>query len=183
MKPDAPFNLALTVGATGMLEGAMSHIAKRAKETWVLARSAETLERPQKPNIHMLCADYSDADAFTAKLASAVNLDRVDLALLWMHDIGNKACLKLLDTLSRQSILIVHVAGSAAGDPEKQAARVQQKIDFGPEVRYCPVILGAMKSGDARRWLTHEEICAAAVAAIDTGTPQMAGLPLSEFKD
>jgi hypothetical protein len=176
------FGKALTVGATGMLKETLLTIAQQAEETWVISRQADTfVEKHSARRLSPLRIDYTDPVIFMTALRKSVLLDEVDIALLWMHDVGNKTCLTLLDQLSQKQVLIVHVVGSASHNPGKQIAKVRRKISFCDNSLYCPVVLGAMASGNGRRWLTHKEISASATKAINTGTAQMAGKPLSDF--
>ena len=170
------FNAALTIGATGMLKGALDFTLANAVTTHIVSRHAER-DFADQGLPHSL--DYADNSNFVNTLQARIPLPSIDLCLLWMHDSGNTAAMALLEALSNQDILIVHIAGSAAGDPTRQLENVGRRISFGPACTYCPVILGNMPDGDTSRWLTHKEISKGAMDAITTGHPQMVGNPLS----
>ena len=165
------FQSALTIGATGMLRGALDHICSEANQ--VLSVSRHTHALPAHARAATL--DYADPIKFMAALNEECDLSKIDLAVLWMHDNGNKAAMALLEALSEQPCLIIHVAGSAAGNPDRQFKKVTSRVPFGPTTNYCPVILGNMPSDEGTRWLTHEEISQGAIGAIKTQTPQMVG--------
>jgi hypothetical protein len=165
-----------------MLWNATKEVTEHAECTLVVARHAEdALKKGALPRATALNLDYSDTTAFMSAVSDHIDLASIDLAVLWIRDNGLGTLFTLLERFANQSIRIVHIAGSAAGDPERQAKRIAEKVAFGADCHYCPVILGAMPSPDGRRWLTHAEICAGTIEAIRTGTPQMIGHALADL--
>lgn len=176
------FKSALTLGTTGMLRGALETIAATSTKTVAVSRQATArLGGSDLPGTTLLDIDYSTPADFMTKLDQEIDLSAIDLALIWVHNPGLEVLWALLERLSTQPMRIVHVAGSAAGDPERQANRISERITFGPQTKFIPVILGAMPDGTGRRWLTHEEICAGTIEAIRSGTPQMIGHRLADL--
>lgn len=179
---DHQFKSALTIGATGMLRGALEAVTHDAAHTFVVSRNAteRSNERPL-PRTKTLDIDYSNAVDFMARLEQEIDLSAMDLALIWVHNPGLEALWALLERFSALPMRIVHVAGSAAGNPERQTKRIASRITFGPQTEFVPVILGEMPTPDGRRWLTHEEICAGTIKAIRTGIPQMIGHRIADL--
>lgn len=176
------FASALTVGTTGMLWDATREVADHAEHTLIVSRHAEdAVQKDALPRSAAISVDYSDTAAFMSAVSDHADLASIDLAVLWIRDNGLGTLFTLLERFANQSIRIVHIAGSAAGDPERQARRIAGKVSFGADCHYCPVILGAMPTPDGRRWLTHEEICAGTIEAIRSGTPQMIGHRLADL--
>lgn len=175
------FSSALTLGMTGMLRGALDAVIAQSHHTWVLSRHAEeTLADNSPPRSTALNVDFDDSALFHQTISSTIDLASIDLAVLWVHNPGLKTLFSLLERFAHQPMRVVHIAGSAAGDPKRQAARIAEKITLGPQCHYCPVILGAMPTPSGRRWLTHEEICSGTIRAIETGEHQMIGHSLAE---
>lgn len=179
---DHQFKSALTIGATGMLHGALEAVTCEAAHTYIVSRNAqERLNERPLPRTKTLDIDYSDTANFLARLEREIDLSSIDLALIWVHNPGLEALWGLLKQFSNQPMRIVHVAGSAAGDPKSQTKRIASRITFGPQTQFVPVILGAMPTREGRRWLTHDEICAGTIKAIRSGAPQMVGQRAIDF--
>lgn len=182
--PSFPFTNALTIGTTGMLSGALEEVAKTSASTAAVSRHATSnLHGLDLPRTKLLDIDYSDPADFMDRLEQEIDLSSIDLALVWVHNSGLEVLWALLERFSTQPMRIVHVAGSAAGDPERQTQRITSRITFGPQTEFIPVILGTMPDGNDRRWLTHKEICTGTIKAIRSGTPQMVGHRLTDFDD
>lgn len=178
------FKSALTLGATGMLRGALEAVAQEAEQTFIVSRNAkEKLNEHPLPHSTAMDIDYSDPTDFMVRLEQEFDLTAIDLALIWVHNSGLEVLWALLKQFSTQPMRIVHVAGSAAGDPERQTERITSRITFGPQTQFIPVILGAMPTPEGRRWLTHEEICAGTIEAIRPGNPQMIGHRLADLDE
>lgn len=165
------FRTSLTVGATGMLAGALKTVSDRSEGAIVVARHASKTVK-SLPRATAIDLDWRDAAAFETALAPALD-GGVDLALLWMHGSGDCSLRWLLERLKHQSCLVVHVLSSAAPDPtafrdalDRDAARC----------RYRTVRLGAVPlPGGGTRWLTDDEISEGAIRAIDTATDVTVG--------
>lgn len=165
------FSTSLSVGATGMLAGALKTVVECSDRTIVVARHASKTAK-DLPGTVALDLDWRDAAVFETALVPT--LDRgVDLALLWMHGSGDRSLRWLLERLKHQSCLVVHVLSSAAPDPT--AFRDALNRDAA-HCRYRTVRLGAIAlSGGGTRWLTDDEISQGAIRAIDTETDVTAG--------
>ncbi len=180
MTEDCKYRGALTLGATGMLKGALTHISERTQTCWVLSRQGQNFiaDNPHQ-SAKGLAIDYSDPTAFWRAFDDRINVADLELALLWVHDHGKPVLIELLRRLTSHNVKTIHVSGSATGNPAKQMERVGQYIDPTTGALYIPVVLGAMKTPNGQRWLTHEEISQGAIRAIETNEPQMVGTQLS----
>lgn len=89
-----------------------------------------------------------------------------DLAVLWLHDAAAGLARAFEDRLAPGGRLI-RVHGSLSMDPVVRAAR---EPDPRPGLHRQVVILGwhpDPRAEDGQRWLTHPEICAGVLAAVD----------------
>lgn len=176
------FRTCLTLGATGMLKGALQHLGGRSETTWVLSRRGiEFVKESSIEGLNGLDIDYADADEFWQIVSMAIDFEEIDLALLWVHDQGKPVLIELIKRLTDRSIKTIHVSGSATGNPAKQSARILKHIGSSNLVHYVPVVLGAVKTQTGQRWLTHAEISTGAIKAIETGKPQMVGTSLENL--
>lgn len=178
------FSSSLAIGTTGMLRDATKVLAELSRQTLAVSRRAEeSLHANPLERVTAINADYCNTEAFIERVALEVELASIDCAVLWIRGEGLGVLFALLERLANQPIRIVHITGSAAGDPEKQMKRINEKVSFGKDCNYCPVILGAMPAPSGRRWLTHEEICAGTIKAIKSGNPQMIGHRLADLDE
>jgi hypothetical protein len=164
------FKTSLAVGATGMLAGALDAICTNSDRTIVVARHASRSH--SRASTTALDLDWRRSDTFETALAPHL-ASGVDLALLWMHGSGDASQHLLLDRLKVQDCLVIHVLSSMAPDPRTfRDALDRDKA----RCRYRTLRLGAIASpGGGSRWLTHEEISAGAIQAIETASDVIVG--------
>lgn len=113
--------------------------------------------------------DWRDTATFASELWPRIALVPPDLSLLWIHDNGRRTLLWLLGHLMMRPVLVVHVLGSASGDPRIHDPEIDAVLNDAPRMRYVTVVLGSKSLPDVgRRWLTDEEISLGAVEAIQT---------------
>jgi hypothetical protein len=65
-----------------------------------------------------------------------------------------------------------HVLGSAADDPSQPDDARRSRFAALSDLVYHEVILGFIVDRGTSRWLTHDEISAGVLAAIDRGAPR-----------
>ncbi len=169
---------ALVVGGTGVLRAATMQIAERFETVTVIARSRDRLralhaEAAHLPaTIHALALDYRDSGALRDALMDAqASYGPIDLAVCWIHSVAPDApgivasCAALARSAGGGTCDFVHVVGSAAADPSRDAD------DEGIEmegVQYRQVVLGFVIDGGRSRWLTDNEISTGVMAAVES---------------
>lgn len=120
--------------------------------------------------------DWSNPAAFAAKLSPRIAAVPPDFSLLWIHGNGHRALLWLLEQLMMRPVLIVHVLGSASGDPRGSNPDINVIVTKALRMHYVTVVLGSKAlPGGQRRWLTDDEISAGAIEAIQTGHDVVVG--------
>src|SRR5258708_29157215 len=173
------FAHALVVCGTGMLAGATRYVAARCQRLTVVARGAEAACRNMGLDAGAACpADWRARAAFLAAVSPRLGSPLPDLALIWMHASGERAALGLLEALAAAPVLIVHVRGSAAGDPRQGHEAIDALAARTASMRFARVLLGSrMLAEVARRWPTDEEISAGAIEAVESGRAVVVGHP------
>lgn len=152
----------LVVGGTGMLAEATRWLAARSGVTIVVARRASRFGAGD-PRFLPLDVDWNSGsfhEAVASALRTAPPLER---ALLWIHDPG-EILPGLLPLLGEARVVLV--LGSRRGVPT---------VPEGTQSRIVSVRLGSKPTADGRRWLTHEEISAGAIAALRDGRSRVVG--------
>lgn len=165
---------ALLLGATGMLAAAARHAASRADECVLVSRGAESFsfgDAALDAKVTRLSLAYEDEPALLDALADRAPFD---LALTWIRPRA-ELLRAALDALVAPGGLLVEVMGSRSiltgskGEPSIAALRADA-LAHQPDIAYAQVILGFVREKGASRWLTHDEISAAAIAQM--GAPQ-----------
>jgi hypothetical protein len=171
------FQHALIVGGTGMLANATRFIRDRSEHVTLVARRANAAAAALGISPADACPlDWSDTTAFAAELSPRISAAPPDLALLWIHGNGHRTLLWLLDQLKMRTVLIVHVLGSALGDPRGSNRDINVLVTKGPQMHYVTVVLGSkVLLGERRRWLADDEISTGAIEAIQTGHDVVVG--------
>lgn len=164
---------ALVVGGTGMLRGVSLHLAQGGRTVSVVARSRERLrslaQAPESQGrINPLPLDYRDDAALEAGVRSALTrFGPVDLAVFWIHRTAPRAPATLVHLLSEpgRAWRLFHVRGSAAARPSHRRSPL---VDAAvPPCRYRQVILGFVAGDGGSRWLSHDEIAAGVIRAVE----------------
>lgn len=137
---------------------------------WLAARSAVTLLAARRAN-HFAAGECRflplDVDWNSASFHSVVETairaaPPIETALLWLHDPA-EVMPRLLPMLGTASVVLVLGCGDGRPDVPTTAARVAM------------VRLGSMPTATGRRWLTHAEISAGAIAALEDGQSRIVG--------
>ena len=161
----------LLLGTTGMLSAAAAHAAARSKKAVLVSRHAssfsfgnDVLDYKLKP----IDVSYDDEAAFLDALHYHAPFD---LALTWMHPQA-EILRAALDGMIAKGGRLVEVMGSRSillgPDGEASIAeRRAQALALQTDITYAQLILGFVIEGDTSRWLTHEEISAAAIAQME----------------
>ena len=162
---------ALLLGTTGMLAAASRHAAMQADECVLVSRNAGVFsfgDAALDAKLTRLSASYEDEAGFLDALTVHAPFD---LALTWIRPRA-ELLRAAIDTLIAPGGLLVEVMGSRSiltgsnGEPSIAALRADA-LARQPDITYAQVILGFMRENGASRWLSHEEISAAAIAQIE----------------
>lgn len=144
---------ALVLGGTGMLSEATRALAGRGHVVTSVARRAADLG----PGVTSVTLDYRDVRALGAALEAATEArGPIELAVCWIHTDAPDAPGIVADAVAPGGRL-VQVFGT----------RVWPLQDVPLHLAYRQVLLGAVDG----RWLTHDEISAGALAAVDADRP------------
>ena len=143
----------VVVGGTGMLAGLTSALAAHGRPVTSIARRSADLG----PGVTAVRLDYRDNASLSAGLARAVEeRGPVDLAVCWIHADAPEAPRTVAGVLAPGARL-VQVFGT----------RAWPLLDVPLHVAYRQVLLGS-RGG---RWLTHDEISAGVLEALDADRP------------
>jgi hypothetical protein len=162
---------AFIIGGTGMLAGVTIWLNETGYLTTVLARNQERFSQLEKqlPNHHQFISlDYKNTGDLKNKLRDTINNNgKIDLVIAWIHLDAPEAIPTILSVIAqnqKENFQFFHIKGSS----------YHLKIGNNPfhlpeNCVYHDVQLGFKLEGNRARWLTHEEICAGVISAIQTG--------------
>lgn len=161
----------LLIGTTGMLKAAAAHAVARSRKAVLAARHADsfTFENDLLDvKLVRVPQSYDNAAAFLDAVAAEAPYD---LALTWIHPSADilRAALdgmiapggRLVEVFGSRSILLGKDGAPSIAERRAQALALQ------PGVTYAQVVLGFVVEDAASRWLTHDEISAAAIAQME----------------
>lgn len=166
----------LLIGTTGMLTAAARHAVEQSASAALVSRNADTFtfgNAALDAKLTRLPLSYEDAPSFLDALEPYAPFD---LALTWIR-LRAELLRAAIDAFIAPKGLLVEVMGSRSilTGPEGQASIAALRADalaHQPDITYAQVILGFMREKDTSRWLTHEEISAAAIAQLDAPMPR-----------
>ncbi len=153
-------SIGLSIGGTGMLATATDWLTSVCSTTLVVSRHAGRFAAGN-PAMMALDADWSSPDFLEAIQRALAAMPPVTHALLWLHRLDEHLppLIAMLD-----GARVVLVLGSMDGRPDLPSA-----------AGIATVRLGSMADGGGRRWLTHDEISAGAIAALEDGASRIVG--------
>jgi len=158
---------ALVFGGSGMLSGVSEYLAEAGFATGVIGRSQNRLDRLCKNNKRLipLSLDYHDL----AKLKEQIQqfhsqYHNIEKVVAWIHgnDVPVINTLNALMDVSEKPWHLYHVLGSAS---DKQA--IERRLKPSASCTYRQVQLGFVREDGYSRWLSHPEIVAATIEAIE----------------
>lgn len=167
---------ALVVGGTGMLAGASLALAGQGYQVSVVARRVGRIRQLARAAgvpagcLNPLALDYHDVKALSAGLCqAAASAGPFVLVVSWIHGSAVEAPLAVARAVSGGSVpcRFFDVLGSSAMDPSRLGADRGARFRVLPNLAYHEVILGFVREPSGSRWLTHDEICAGVLTAID----------------
>ena len=173
---------AFVIGGTGMLRQVSLTLAKRGYNVSVLARNPKRLSAMKEAaagfsgKIETFSLDYRDGEALRKSLQDAVKqFGPIELVVAWIHGIAPQAPQivgKYVSTRQNQTCRFFHVLGSASSDPSRSDNQRRAQFEGLDHLLYREVVLGFVKAKEYSRWLTHEEISAGVLEAIDQDQPR-----------
>lgn len=154
---------ALVVGGTGMLTGLARALAERGHHVTSISRrgtspvAGDACNSLLQAQIAPMAVDYRDGDALVVALERAqAERGPIELAVCWIHTDAPEAPALVAGALAPGARL-VQVFGT----------RVWPLAEPPLQIAYRRVLLGA----HGGRWLTHEEISAGVLEAVDADRP------------
>ena len=167
----------LLLGTTGMLSAAAAHAVARSKKAVLVSRNADQFSFNNDVLDHKITpinVSYDDEGAFLDALLPHAPFD---LALTWLHPPADilRAALdgmiaphgRLVEVMGSRSLLLGKTGEASI------AARRADAMALQAEITYAQVILGFVLEASGARWLTHEEISAAAIAQMERPQPRV----------
>jgi hypothetical protein len=169
-------NHALVVGGTGMLRGTCLGLVRAGWTVSVLARLHSTLSSLARDGaagpgrVVPVPADYTNWEAAAAAIRSAsIAQGPISLVVAWIHATAPHAPRQLAELVADEArpCRYFHVRGGTNDDPSGDDAS-----GAGPAhvagVAYRRVVLGFVMTPEGSRWLTHDEIAAGVLRAIQS---------------
>jgi hypothetical protein len=165
----------LAVGATGMLAPAVRRLLDEGTPVVSVARRTDRLA--PHPLLTQVAADWAAPESLVGAVRRA-HPGPFGQALLWVHSGHQQVVYAAVGRLLAPGAAVVTVHGSrgASTDGPDPAAQAAEATIRGSGRSLRRVILGWVPDGSATRWLTHDEISAGAVRALQDGpTTQVVG--------
>lgn len=154
-------NASLVIGGTGMLAAATRWLSNHHAPTLLVARRARHFASATG-GVVPIDLDWTHAD-FAQRIGEALGrLPPLGKALIWLHDPARHLP-SLLPLLPVRNTVIV--LGSMDGRPTIPSAASNA----------ITVRLGSVATPRGRRWLSHTEISAGAIAALQDGRSRIIG--------
>lgn len=160
---------ALVVGGTGMLSGATLWLLDQGYHVSIIARNPDRMHRliakaNIKNRVTPILVDYKNSDELKEQINSVIKQHGdIDLVMAWIHSYAEEALDVITKEASRNNHQweLFHVLGSSSDiDQMKKKAAVPENC------LYHQVQLGFILEGTHSRWLTHQEISAGVVEAM-----------------
>lgn len=161
----------LLIGVTGMLKVAAAHAVARARQAVLVSRHADAFSFANDLLDYKLTRLSLSYDEPAPYLDAIARYAPYDLVLSWIRPPAEilRAAIdgmvapdgRLIEVLGSRSIL------RGADGQVSIAERRAQALALQPGIRYAQVILGFKIEAGVSRWLTHEEISAAAIAQME----------------
>lgn len=158
-----------------MLAGLCHHLARAGRTVLVVARGARRLATmaDRVPTdagaIVPIRVDYGKSRELAACLAAAFQEHGVpDLVVCWTHSSSPAAPRVVAEQVDRagRRARLFHVLPHDAGDPDAVRRR-RHGFERFEKIAYRQVLLGARSERGRARWLTHAEIVAGVLRAMD----------------
>lgn len=156
-----------------MAQATIALAAQSAKLTLV-ARTSESLSAVRdeidgdRIEVRSLQLDWNLPGPFLESLREHVRSFGVpDLILCWLHDDNLAVDLAEATVPPSERSRMVHIRSSRVHDPSRSFDSAGSRLAAWPCLVYQQVILGFVINQNSSRWLTHAEIVAGALAAVN----------------
>lgn len=175
----------LVIGGTGMLRGVSLAQVQVGNTVSVVARSHNKLAQLQRDaerlqgTLHPIAVDYTNGKQLREKLElAAAHLGSYTQAFCWIHSTAPQTPAVVASTLAHTSSGCVYmdICGSAVANPLHPAASNEHIIRNYPELQYRKVVLGFIIENTQSRWLTHSEITAGVLQAVENKDDTIVGV-------
>jgi NADPH:quinone reductase-like Zn-dependent oxidoreductase len=155
----------LVVGGTGMLSAAVRQLLRFGRTVVLVARRASEFEAPAPSSGRLITvdADWRTPQRFAEAVGQAARGLSLEAAVIWVHRPYRDQIVRELDDLLPPGAVVLRLWGSGGGDPEAEARAAVRLA--GRRMR--EVYLGSVTEAHSWRWLTHEEISAGALQALE----------------
>ena len=160
--------VALVIGGTGMLRPAVRTLLDRGRDVAVIARRPDRGAPATATDGRFLPVpgNWSEPSSLADDVLAATGGRRATTVIAWVHTPHRRAVMEGLEDAIAVEADVIHLWGSASLDPRGTI----EEIDPGKGRRALHVLLGYQRDAPGARWLTSEEVSAAAVSALDEGT-------------
>jgi len=121
----------------------------------------------------LLSLDWHQGADFVAALKRhAEAAGPPSLAIAWLHDPAMGPAIANAISRPGSRCAFFQVLGSDAADPDRPPDQLYATLDARGDLDYHQVILGFQKTEGGSRWLTHAEISAGVIEAVESPAPR-----------
>tara|TARA_R110002111_G_scaffold109318_1_gene168160 strand:+ start:262 stop:810 length:549 start_codon:yes stop_codon:yes gene_type:complete len=163
------YRSAVVIGATGMMSGVAEYLVQRAHCLSFTARTSQSLNSLSQRlspfgSASGIKVDWNKRAEFLSGLSKLCeNGECPDIVVAWLHD--DTLGPEIASVLARgQKMAFFQVRGSSAARPMTENSL---EIPCIKGLSYHEVILGFQIEANRSRWLSHDEITAGVVEAIE----------------
>lgn len=178
MNPPPDFEHTLIIGGTGMLREATLALARRSHVLTAVSHSRSALRDLGQTLTGVACErrllslDWTRPAEFIVTLKRHVDTAGApNLVVAWLHEPALGAVVANTVSVPGERCDFFHVLGSDAADPARELDTLAATLQPRGELHYHQVILGFQKGEAGSRWLTHAEISAGVLEAIERRAP------------
>lgn len=166
---------ALVIGGTGMLRPAVHQLLDRGTRVILVSRRpSRATPREEGPGVLVpVAAEWQKPEALADSVLAATDGRPVTHVILWVHSPYRSAVISQLYRIVGPRAVVVQVWASARQDPREVRGAEAGTLPGGA-IR--DVLLGYAREAGASRWLSHAEISAGVLGALDrTESVQVVG--------
>ncbi|WP_306798634.1 short-chain dehydrogenase [Oceanobacillus saliphilus] len=165
---------ALVIGGTGMLAKVTLDLVNRGYNVSVIGRNQTRMDQlmnmaEDSSKITPLFVDYRNENELKEAVRKTIRQNgRIDLAIAWIHSVAENALNIISAEISKTTVKwdLFHIVGSSS-----DLDQIKRKADVPKSCVYHQIQLGFMIDGTKSRWLTHDEIGAGVIKAMEKRQP------------
>lgn len=159
-----------------MLARATKHIIAQARHTTIISRSPQHLgDTVDQASVTAIVCNWEQPTQFLAAIRDSADADGpYELRLCWLHTSGRQTLHRLLEFLDAQRppCSVFHIRSATLPAPNRPPQPLADLVENLTHLNYRQIILGFKYSPTGTRWLTHDEICAGPLKALELRTPR-----------